>query len=171
MFKNIIILFLLCAYAICEVKAPEGIAVHEIAMSATYVKSVLEYWTPERMASAQPWQFSKMPEIPEDVYQQDPPKFPPIQLPPMPKPPIQRPPQRPPGGGGDRPTGTQYVPENKYEEMPYKLTGKVFFVQDGKNYVCSASSAGNNAVLTAGHCVSNGKGVYHTVSFFIQKTL
>jgi V8-like Glu-specific endopeptidase len=55
--------------------------------------------------------------------------------------------------------------------MPYKLTGKVFFVQEGKNYVCSASAAGNNAILTAGHCVSNGKGVYHTVSVFQKKLI
>jgi hypothetical protein len=91
MFKKIIIVFLLCAFAFCEIRAPEGIAVHEIATSASYIKEVLDYWTPERMASAEPWTFSKIPEIPDEAYQQ----LPPIQLPPI-QPPIQRPPiQRP----------------------------------------------------------------------------
>src|SRR5690606_15730891 len=30
------------------------------------------------------------------------------------------------------------------------------------NYVCSGSVAGNSAVLTAGHCVSDGRGTYHS---------
>lgn len=47
--------------------------------------------------------------------------------------------------------------------FPYKAVGKVFFtkVSDGLNYVCSGSSIGGRAVLTAGHCVSDGNQHYH----------
>jgi len=51
---------------------------------------------------------------------------------------------------------------------PYRVIGKVFFTKsDGKNYVCSGSSIGGRAVLTAGHCVSDGKGAFHTNWVFI----
>lgn len=44
-----------------------------------------------------------------------------------------------------------------YTSYPYSTIGKVFFTDpsNGGNYVCSASSAGNHAVWTAGHCVYN----------------
>lgn len=45
---------------------------------------------------------------------------------------------------------------------PYRAIGKVFFTQGGTNYVCSGSSIGGRAVLTAGHCVSDGAGNWHT---------
>jgi V8-like Glu-specific endopeptidase len=52
---------------------------------------------------------------------------------------------------------------NTSSVFPYKAVGKVFFKgADGKNYVCSGSSIGNRAVLTAGHCVADGKGHWHT---------
>src|SRR5690606_28926049 len=60
------------------------------------------------------------------------------------------------------PEDTGYVPDEDYTKSPYKQTGKVFFVMAGRNYVCSGSSNGNNAVLTAGHCVSDGRGKFHT---------
>jgi V8-like Glu-specific endopeptidase len=42
-----------------------------------------------------------------------------------------------------------------YGVFPLSTLGKVFFTDNGVNYVCSASVGGNNAVWTAGHCVFN----------------
>lgn len=50
---------------------------------------------------------------------------------------------------------------------PYKAIGKIFFTEDGEDYVCSGASIGGRAVLTAGHCVSNGEGVYHSNWTFV----
>lgn len=55
----------------------------------------------------------------------------------------------------------------RYTDWPYRTVGKVFFKEAGQNFVCSASSIGNYGVLTAGHCVSNGKGVFHTDWVFV----
>lgn len=41
---------------------------------------------------------------------------------------------------------------------PYSALGKIFFTLGGMDYVCSGSAVGNRAVLTAGHCVSDGSG-------------
>lgn len=57
---------------------------------------------------------------------------------------------------------TFFVPTAYYGLYPYRTIGKVFFTSGGVNYVCSGSAAGNRAVLTAGHCVSNGAGSFHT---------
>ncbi len=52
--------------------------------------------------------------------------------------------------------------------FPYRAIGKIFYTKsDGQNYVCSGSSIGGRAVLTAGHCVSDGKGKFHTNWVFI----
>lgn len=45
---------------------------------------------------------------------------------------------------------------SEYTTYPYRAIGKVFFRQNGLSYVCSASSIGNYAVITAGHCVHRG---------------
>jgi V8-like Glu-specific endopeptidase len=68
--------------------------------------------------------------------------------------------------GASAPTGysypapfTRYVYYGRYiKEYPYKTIGKLFFVQYGTAYVCSASSIGNYAIWTAGHCVHYGDG-------------
>ncbi len=49
-----------------------------------------------------------------------------------------------------------------YSKYPYRTIGKVYFTSGGVNYVCSGSSIGGRAVLTAGHCVSDGYGQWHT---------
>lgn len=54
------------------------------------------------------------------------------------------------------PHTTFYVLSSLYGTYPYKTIGKVFFTLSGNNYVCSGSAVGNKAVLTAGHCVSEG---------------
>ena len=52
-------------------------------------------------------------------------------------------------------------------KYPYKAIGKVFFTQSAVNYVCSGSSGGGRAVLTAGHCVSSGANVWSTNTTFV----
>lgn len=51
--------------------------------------------------------------------------------------------------------------------FPYRAIGKVFFTKGGINYVCSGSSIGGRAVLTAGHCLSDGKGTFHSNWIFV----
>lgn len=63
---------------------------------------------------------------------------------------------------------TEEVPYDEYSNQPYKVVGKVFFSSGGNDYVCSASASGNNAVLTAGHCVSDGY-VFFFESFLRRK--
>ncbi|NUO10411.1 MAG: trypsin-like serine protease [Candidatus Brocadia sp.] len=60
-----------------------------------------------------------------------------------------------------------YVLTSLYSTYPYKTIGKVFFTEAGANYVCSGSSIGGRAVLTAGHCVCNGNKVWHTNWTFV----
>jgi hypothetical protein len=50
---------------------------------------------------------------------------------------------------------------------PYRAIGKVFFSKGGSDYVCSGSSIGGRAVLTAGHCVSDGNGSFHSKWIFV----
>lgn len=45
---------------------------------------------------------------------------------------------------------------NTYAVWPYTTVGKLFFRQYGVGYVCSASSIGNRAIITAGHCIHAG---------------
>jgi V8-like Glu-specific endopeptidase len=76
-------------------------------------------------------------------------------------------------GAGDRqlmvnnydyppPHTTFYVPSTWYGTYPHKTVGRVFFSSGGYNYSCSGSSIGGRAVITAGHCVSDGASHWHT---------
>jgi len=63
---------------------------------------------------------------------------------------------------------TDFVkPETLYSTYPYKTIGRAFFLYQGKPASCSASSTGNNAVLTAGHCVFLGD--FHEKFIFIPQ--
>ena len=53
-----------------------------------------------------------------------------------------------------------------YIIYPYRTVGKLFFSDGVSNFVCSASSIGNNAVWTAGHCVNTGGGAGPPSSFY-----
>ncbi len=53
---------------------------------------------------------------------------------------------------------TTYETMADYRSFPYRAVGKLFFRRDGRSYVCSASSIGNNAIWTAGHCLHSGNG-------------
>jgi len=51
---------------------------------------------------------------------------------------------------------TRYGNFSSYTRYPYVTVGKLFFTRYGLNYVCSASSIGNYAIWTAGHCLHEG---------------
>jgi hypothetical protein len=44
--------------------------------------------------------------------------------------------------------------------FPYMAVGRVFFSDATNNYSCTGAAIGNRAVLTAGHCVSDGAGKF-----------
>lgn len=48
-----------------------------------------------------------------------------------------------------------------------KAHGKVFFTDNGVNYVCSGTAVGGNVVWTAGHCVNEGPGAFYTNFAFV----
>lgn len=57
-----------------------------------------------------------------------------------------------------------YAPFNRwswdgdYKQYPMSTVGKLFFVQNGQNFVCSASVIATSTLATAGHCVHRGSG-------------
>ena len=63
----------------------------------------------------------------------------------------------------------QQVPP-PYTSAPTRTNGKVFFSDDGLNYVCSGTAvlSGNKSVVwTAGHCVHDGASNFHTNWSFV----
>jgi hypothetical protein len=59
------------------------------------------------------------------------------------------------------------VPAASYKQLGYRLNGKLFFTNDGGNYVCSATSVASasgtsneNEIWTAGHCAANTDGAH-----------
>ena len=57
-----------------------------------------------------------------------------------------------------------------YTSFPTRTNGKVFFTDDGVNYVCSGTAllSGNKSVVwTAGHCVHDGAVNFHTNWAFV----
>jgi len=57
-----------------------------------------------------------------------------------------------------------------YTNRPDRLNGKVFFTSGGNDYVCSGTVVNSNnqdMVDTAGHCVSDGAGNFHTNWVFV----
>jgi len=142
--------------------------------------AVIAYWTPERMAAAEP----ANPALPGE-----------------PSPPAGGParPSGPPSVGAGGPTGnwtlldaddleleelartveqpagysypppenTWPIPVTWYGSFPLRCVGKTYYTQTGHNYVASASVIGNRALLTAGHVVSDGAGNWSTNQTFI----
>lgn len=67
------------------------------------------------------------------------------------------------------PAAAQQIPP-PYTSAPTRTNGKVFFTDDGLNYVCSGTAvlSGNNSVVwTAGHCVHDGASNFHTNWSFV----
>ena len=55
-----------------------------------------------------------------------------------------------------------------YTQHPFKTMGKIFFtLPNGDDSECSGTSIGGRAILTAGHCISDGKGRYFTNVMFV----
>jgi V8-like Glu-specific endopeptidase len=52
---------------------------------------------------------------------------------------------------------TRYENFDEYTIFPYSTIGVLFFSQNGEDFRCSATSIGDNALWTAGHCVHDGK--------------
>lgn len=65
------------------------------------------------------------------------------------------------------PGNTDFAGAGYATQFPYSAIGKVFFTIDGMDYSCSGAAIGENAVWTAGHCLSNGKNLFHTNWIFI----
>ena len=63
------------------------------------------------------------------------------------------------------PPFTRYNNFDRYWRFPYITIGRLFFTQYGVNYSCSASSIGNYAIWTAGHCVHAGDNLYSGWSY------
>jgi hypothetical protein len=60
-----------------------------------------------------------------------------------------------------------YVLPGLYQVFPYQLNGKLFFTNDGGDYVCSATSVASSSgttdedeIWTAGHCAANTNGTH-----------
>ncbi|GAA1436890.1 trypsin-like serine peptidase [Nocardiopsis tropica] len=117
----------------------DGISHQTAAVTDTQHRAVLDYWTAERMAAAQP--ITSMLEgallppaahpAPDGVDHQASPRA---------------------DSRGERWTAGGLVT---------KTTGKVYLTMDGRDFTCSASvvdSANKSTVVTAGHCAKDGKG-------------
>jgi hypothetical protein len=68
-----------------------------------------------------------------------------------------------------RPGAAVQVPP-PYTSQPTSTNGKVFFTDDGLNYVCSGTallSGNKSTVWTAGHCVHDGASNFHTNWAFV----
>jgi V8-like Glu-specific endopeptidase len=99
--------------------------------------AVARYWTAERMREAVPAELGSKP----------------------------TPAAKPAKGGEGSTAASGEVPQ------PYPSAyGKVFFTDSGVNYVCSGAavaSANESLVWTAGHCVNDGPGDFHTNFLFV----
>ena len=53
-----------------------------------------------------------------------------------------------------------------YVKPPVSTVGRLYFSLNGGSFVCSATAAARNMIITAGHCVSDGSGVFATNLLF-----
>jgi len=108
------------------------------ATTAAERQAAIDYWTPERMRKAVPGD-RRISLVAKDSASGK------------------------PGGGGSAAAATLSTVVSVDGQMPRgtDVVGKVFFTLKRKNYVCSASSVASehgNLVLTAGHCLHEGRG-------------
>jgi V8-like Glu-specific endopeptidase len=147
-------------------------------------KAVAEYWTAERYANAQPYEAELdlaaleaaaddlAAELdaalgPEAAEGSSEPGYPPtVNLRPQPQrlfSPADRwiaDPVEPQsvGSGGGHYTSSRVHPAGVEEFYPYRTVGKIYFSYGGQNFVCSGAVIRKRLVLTAGHCLHQGKG-------------
>lgn len=158
-------------------RAAAGSRVVTHALSAAQVRATIRYWTPARMASAKP----------ADIVRRGSPTR--ASSAPQPSGPAGAVPGRSPSGrsaaplnpraqgSGIIPMGFSYPypftrfgvsPASLYKRFPWEVNGKVFFTNNGGNFVCSGTSVvapDGLLVWTAGHCVANTDGTHHFDSF------
>jgi V8-like Glu-specific endopeptidase len=148
---------------------PPGLISHTITQSPA---QTLAYWTPARMAGAVPVQTPVRNDTPHSVSPQiqtgTPGKASSWSPPGLYEGPSVATAQQEPAAGASPQTQCQYcyIPYTryfyfaKYRTYPISTIGKLFFTNDGKNYVCSASVIYTNTLDTAGHCVANTDGTH-----------
>ncbi len=105
-----------------------------------YAKLMDDYWTPERMSSAIPMQ-QILDGVNKNVIEKD----------------VE-----------DTVSITYYVNRNNYSKYPHHRIGKLFYRDDsGNNWQCSGSITNNNTIVTAGHCISDGRGNFYNNFMFV----
>ena len=60
----------------------------------------------------------------------------------------------------------RWTMHGKYRTWPRSIHGKLFFSLGAGNFVCSATVTNRSTIITAGHCVSNGAGTWATNLYF-----
>jgi V8-like Glu-specific endopeptidase len=125
------------------------VVAHDVPLTAELRKSILRYWTPDRMINA----------------------VPPLRSGPYPRP-RRMTSHRSTGPARRATAATSTAPRpsasSRGAAWPAAgrvrtTTGKVFFTMGGRDYLCSAStvaSANRDTVVTAGHCVKDGTGAW-----------
>jgi len=162
-----------------------------ISQQAESLDSVTEYWTPERMASAQPFELPKLdgPTLkrsnleaakalgPEYAVYHDADGKLTVQVGGN----VRNVPEADEEGGEDpSPAGTfpfsytryRLFPDTTamYQNYPYRAIGKLFFSIGTSNFICSASvvvSLNSSVVWTAGHCVYSPGVGFHSNFLFV----
>lgn len=152
-----------------------GVVTH--AVSAAQVRATIRYWTPARMASAKPVDIVRH-GSPTKASSAAGPTGSAGSVPGRspggrPAPPLKA----STAGAGIIPMGFSYPypftrfgvsPATQYPKFPWEVNGKIFFTNDGGNFVCSGTSVVSPdglLVWTAGHCVSNTDGTHLFDSF------
>lgn len=143
--------------------------------SNTSAADILAYWTPERIASAQPAPMPVAPfgtgdvSVPENMLSAPSPDFqapgqpPRLQITPkwrvigIPAEAAEIAPSAA-GTSGLRYISTRLIPQTADVEYPYRAAGKLFYQSGRQNFSCTASMIRRRVLLTAGHCVNDGKG-------------
>lgn len=118
----------------------DGVSHQAAAVTDAERRAVLDYWTVDRMAAAQPISMAAV-DLVEDALQ-------------LTERASQAEPQASPhpDSTGEPWTGGGLVT---------RTTGKVFLTMDGRDFTCSASvvdSANRSTLVTAGHCAKDGRG-------------
>ena len=146
--------------------AADGIVSNQIANPA----ATIAYWTPARMASAKPVTSNAVAEsgsAPAVAKASGTPGTLPSYVPPNLPRADAGPAVKLGSGVSPRtqsyhvvPPFTRYFYFARYRTYPTSTVGKLFFTNNGNNYVCSGSTQYIDVVATAGHCVSNTDGTH-----------
>ncbi|MFE3459742.1 trypsin-like serine peptidase [Nocardiopsis aegyptia] len=119
----------------------DGVSHQAAAVTEAERRAVLDYWTVERMAAAQP--ISMATDLVEDA----------LQLSDR----AERSEAEPQAAPHPDSTGERWTSGG----LVTRTTGKVFLTMDGRDFTCSASvvdSANRSTLVTAGHCAKDGRG-------------